>query len=161
MLNTARKLLANPRRAGDELAPNFQVQTLQGESVSLSDLNGKLVVLDFWATWCPPCVASVPELKELTKKYPSDQLVLISMSADTNGEQWRDFIAKRGMDWRQYWDRDGRVRKAFGVDAFPTYLVIDQQGFIRERIVGLNPQETVVSRLRDALRVMLAPNGNG
>jgi thiol-disulfide isomerase/thioredoxin len=151
----ARKLIANPKHAGQEAAPGFKVQTLDGQQISLDQLSGKIVVMDFWATWCPPCRSSVPELKALTKKYSETKVVLISFSADKDQQAWRDFVAKKEMAWPQYWDSDGRVRDAFGVRAFPTYLVIDQDGFIHDRIVGLDPQQSVVARLKDTLREML------
>jgi thiol-disulfide isomerase/thioredoxin len=156
--NYAKKLIADPKRAGDSLAPEFSVETLDGQQISLNQLSGKVVVLDFWATWCPPCRAAVPEFKELTKKYPPSKLVLVSFSADSDQQAWRDFISKHDMEWPQYWDKDGRIRKAFAVNAFPTYFVIDQEGFIRERIVGLNPQMSVVGRVKDALQTMLPAN---
>ncbi|HXQ27139.1 MAG TPA: redoxin domain-containing protein [Candidatus Acidoferrales bacterium] len=153
----AKKLIASPKSADEALAPEFKVQTLDGEEISLEQLAGKIVVMDFWATWCPPCVSSVPELKALTKKYPSSKLVLISFSADNDEQAWRQFISKKDMEWPQYWDHDGRIRAAFGVQAFPTYLVIDPQGFIQQRIVGLNPQQSVVARLKDTLQAMFPP----
>ena len=124
---------------------------MQGQDISLRQLVGKTVVLDFWATWCPPCRESVPELKELTRKYPSGLLVVISISADEEEKKWRDFIAKKGMDWPQYLDSDHGMRKLFAVNSFPTYLVIDGEGVVRKRIVGLNPQESVIHRLKDEL----------
>ncbi len=151
----ARKLIDKPKEAGRDLAPNFEVKTVRGDSIALKDLEGKVVVMDFWATWCPPCRESVPELKALTRKYPQDKLELISFSADNDEQAWRNFIANKQMDWEQYWDSDGRIRDEFGVKAFPTYLVIDPNGFIYERIVGLNPQMTVVGRLKDTLRTIL------
>lgn len=151
----ARKLMAHPEEAGLALAPDFKVETLDGQQISLDQLGGKIVVMDFWATWCSPCRNSVSELKDLTKKYPSSKLVLISFSADQNQQAWRDFISKKNMEWPQYWDHDGQIRKEFAVNAFPTYIVIDPDGFIHERIVGLNPQESVVYRLKNTLRVML------
>ncbi|HVP49975.1 MAG TPA: redoxin domain-containing protein, partial [Candidatus Bathyarchaeia archaeon] len=101
--DAANQLLANPRTGREPLAPEFQVTTLQGETLSLKQLSGKIVVLDFWATWCPPCRASVGELKELTKKYP-DTVELISVSADEKEGQWRDFVASKKMTWPQYID---------------------------------------------------------
>jgi thiol-disulfide isomerase/thioredoxin len=151
----AKKLIANPRRAGDQLALSFSVRTLDGQQISLDQLAGKIVVLDFWATWCGPCRESVPELKALAKKYSSSELALVSFSADTDQQAWKNFISKHDREWPQYWDGDGRIRNQFGVNAFPTYLVLDQAGFIRERIAGLNPQLTVVGRLKDALKAML------
>jgi peroxiredoxin len=154
----ARKLQANPRRAREEYAPDFQVTTIKGQTVSSADFRGKVVVLDFWTTWCPPCRASVPEIKELSRKYPSDKLVVLSVSADKDDKQWREFIEKKNMDWLQYRDEDGHVLRAMGVHAFPTYLVIDTEGVIRERIVGENPQQSISGKLKDKLQKML-PQG--
>jgi thiol-disulfide isomerase/thioredoxin len=157
----ARSLIADPRRVGEPFAPDFQVTTIQGENLELSKLAGKVVVLDFWATWCPPCVAGVPELQALVKKYPRDQLVLISISADRNEQQWRTFIAKKQMEWAQYWDSDHRIIDLFGIRAFPTYLVIDKGGVIRQRVVGTNPKTSVASRLKPILKALLQPNTEG
>jgi peroxiredoxin len=151
----AKKLIAKPKESGRALAPDFEVRTLTGDTITLNDLAGKVVVMDFWATWCPPCRASVPELKALTQKYPHDKLVVISFSADNDEQAWKTFIANKNMDWAQYWDHDGRVRDKFGVNAFPTYLVIDPDGFVYDRIVGLNPQLSVVGRLKDTLKTIL------
>lgn len=154
----ARKLQANPRRAREEFAPDFQVTTIKGQTISSADFRGKVLVLDFWATWCPPCRASVPEIKELTRKYPSDKLVVLSVSADRNDKQWREFIERQNMDWLQYRDEDGHVLRAMGVHVFPTYLLIDPEGVIRERIVGENPHQSISGQLKDKLKTML-PQG--
>ena len=154
MASEARLMLADPRRGRENFAPDFEVNTLQGQRVSLKELSGRIVVLDFWATWCPPCRASVPELKELTKKYPTEKLVLISVSADKDEAAWREFVAKKNMDWSQYRDADERVLKAFSIHSFPTYLVIDGDGIIKQRFTGMNPQESVVHRLKATLGQM-------
>jgi thioredoxin-like negative regulator of GroEL len=127
-------LLRNPRRAREDYAPEFSVTTIHGEQVSLNGLAGKFVVLDFWATWCPPCRASVGELKELTRKYPRERVVLISVSADKEEDKWRDY----------------------GIHAFPTYIVIDTEGIVRQRIVGENPQQSIVARLKSVLLTLTA-----
>src|SRR5262249_30516641 len=145
---------ANPRRGREEFAPAFSLTTLQGQSMSLKDLGGRIVVIDFWATWCPPCRESVPELKEVVRKNPSDKLVLISVSADDYEQAWRNFIARKNMDWPQYRDSNKKIRESFHVNAFPTYLVIDGDGMVRQRIVGLNPQQSVVTRLKETLARM-------
>ncbi len=150
----AQKLLADPRRGRESFAPEFQVKALRGEEVSLQQFAGKVLVMDFWATWCPPCRESVGELKELTKKYSADKLVLISVSADKDDSAWREFVDKKHMEWLQYRDSDHQLLDSFGIHAFPTYLVIDGDGIIRTRITGLNPQESVVHRLRATLEQM-------
>jgi thiol-disulfide isomerase/thioredoxin len=154
MKDEAEKLMANPKRGREEFAPEFHLTTMQGQEMSLQALAGRVVVMDFWATWCPPCRESVPELKELTKKYPADKLVLISVSADKNENEWREFVAKKKMDWAQYRDSNGKILHAFDIHSFPTYLVIDGDGAIKERIHGLDPQESVVHRLKETLGQM-------
>lgn len=151
MAGMARLILADPRRGREEFAPEFEINTLQGQQVSLKQLGGRVVVLDFWATWCEPCRESLPELKELSKKYPSEKLTLISVSADDDEKAWREFVGKKNMDWAQYRDADKKIRTAFGIHAFPTYLVIDGEGMIKERFTGFNPQETMVHRLKATL----------
>lgn len=150
----AQKLLADPRRGRETFAPDFQVKALRGEQVSLQQFTGKVLVMDFWATWCPPCRESVGELKELTKKYSADKLVLISVSADKDDGAWREFVDKKHMEWLQYRDSDQQLLDSFEIHAFPTYLVIDGDGIIRTRITGLNPRESVVHRLRATLEQM-------
>jgi len=154
-----RALLVNPRRAREDYAPEFSVTTLRGDTISLNALAGKFVVLDFWATWCPPCRASVGELKELTRKYPRDRVVLISVSADKEEDKWREFVAKKEMDWDQYRDPAGDLQRTFGIHAFPTYIVIDPEGIIRQRIVGENPQQSIVARLKSVLTTLTADKG--
>jgi len=150
----AKLMLADPRKGREEIAPDFQFKTLPGNELSLSGVAGKVLVMDFWATWCPPCRESVPELKALTRKYPADKLVLVSVSADSDENAWRDFVAKKNMDWGQYRDTDHKVLEAFQIHAFPTYLVIAGDGIVKQRIVGLNPQQSVVYRLRETLGSM-------
>lgn len=148
----AKLILADPRRAGEEFAPDFRLTRVSGQELSLKQLAGKIVVLDFWATWCPPCRESVPELRYLTRKYDPAKLVLISISADDSETAWHQFISENKMDWPQYRDSDKRLINAFTVRAYPTYLVIDGDGIITNRIIGANPQESVVSQLLAILR---------
>jgi peroxiredoxin len=132
----ALKLIENPRRAREAFAPDFSVTTSEGEYISLEDLRGKVVVLDFWGTWCPPCVASVPALRDLHKRYAKEKsFVMISISSDGIEEKWKDFILKNQMDWPQYLDRGHKVQQAFDVRAFPTYIVLDHEGIVRYRTV--------------------------
>jgi thiol-disulfide isomerase/thioredoxin len=154
LVRQAELLISNPRRAREWFAPEFSVSTLQGQTLSLHELAGKIVVLDFWATWCPPCRESLPEIKDLLKKYPREKLVVVSISADEKEAEWKNFVAKKGMDWPQVLDGDERMRNTFHVHAFPTYLVIDGEGVVRERIVGTDPQQSVAYRLRDTLKGM-------
>ncbi|HEY5837768.1 MAG TPA: redoxin domain-containing protein [Pyrinomonadaceae bacterium] len=133
----ARKIIENPRRAREPFAPDFSITTSEGEYISLDDLKGKVVLLDFWGTWCPPCVASLPALRTLNKKFTkSEKFVLLGISSDGDEDKWSNFIVKQEMVWPQFLDRQRAVQRAFRVSAFPTYIVLDHEGVIRFRTSG-------------------------
>jgi peroxiredoxin len=132
----AKKLVENPRRARENFAPDFSFTSADGEYITLEDLKGKVVMLDFWGTWCPPCVASVPELRNLYRRYSKEQFVLIGISSDFDEAKWRDFTGKNRMLWPQYRDTDRRILEAFSIRAFPTYIIIDHEGILRFQSTG-------------------------
>jgi peroxiredoxin len=133
----ARKIIANPRRAREPYAPEFSITTSEREYIALEDLLGKVVLLDFWGTWCPPCVASVPSLRNLYKRHAKEPwFVMIGISSDTEELKWRGFIEKNQMVWPQYLDRDRRIARAFDIRVFPTYVLIDHEGILRFRGSG-------------------------
>ena len=135
---TARKLAANPRRARENYAPDFSFTSSDGEYITLDDLKGKVVMLDFWGTWCPPCVASVPELRNLYKRYSNNpSFVLIGISSDHDESAWREFTGKNKMIWPQYRDKDRHIAEAFNIRAFPTYVIIDHEGILRFQSIGV------------------------
>lgn len=137
-VENARKMAANPRRARENYAPDFSFTSLSGEQVSLDSLQGKVVLLDFWGTWCGPCVESVPDLRQLHKKYANEpSFVLIGISSDRDDKVWREFTEKNKMAWPQYRDKDGKILRAFRVGSFPTYVILDHEGIIRHRSVGM------------------------
>jgi thiol-disulfide isomerase/thioredoxin len=134
---TAQKLAANPRRARENYAPDFSFTSSEGEHITLDDLKGKVVMLDFWGTWCPPCVASVPELRNLYRRYSREStFVLIGISADFDDAVWRDFTDRNRMVWPQYRDRDRRLGNVFNINALPTYIIIDHEGILRFQSSG-------------------------
>jgi len=146
----ARKMVENPRRAREPFAPDFSITTSEGE-YTLDELKGKVVLLDFWGTWCPPCVESVPGLRDLNKKLAKESsFVMISVSSDGDEDKWKDFIAKEKMVWVQYLDRDRKVQRAFRVDRFPTYIILDPDGVIRYRSYGMSVAKE--ASLEDAVK---------
>lgn len=148
---TARKLAENPRRARENYAPDFSFTSLQGEHITLDDLRGKVVVLDFWGTWCPPCVESVPELRNLHKRYSKEpSFVLIGISSDGDEQEWKQFTEKNRMVWPQYRDRDRKILSAFNIRAFPTYILIDHEGIVRFQSTGFSWMRS--ANLDDAIR---------
>jgi len=143
--SSARKLAENPRRARENYAPDFSFVSSEGEHIALEDLRGKVVVLDFWATWCPPCLDSIPAIRNMYKKFSQEQssFVLIGISADSEEDVWREFTVKNKMIWPQYRDRDRRIQRAFRVSAFPTYVVIDHEGIVRFQSEGASWEHSV------------------
>jgi peroxiredoxin len=129
---SAARLIENPRRAREAYSPNFSLTTADGEFVSLEDLHGKVLLLDFWGTWCPPCVASVPAVRDLQRRFAKEpQFKMISVSCNDDEAKWRGFIDKNQMVWTQYLDRDHHVQRAFGVHEFPFYILVDAEGIVR------------------------------
>jgi peroxiredoxin/Tfp pilus assembly protein PilF len=128
---TAKKFIADPRRARDFFAPEFSFTTYDGEYVSLEDLKGKVVLVDFWATWCPPCVTAVPGLKRLHERMKDQPFVILGISADRSREAWQAFIVGKSLKWHHYFDERGQLARSFNIEAFPTYLLLDHEGIVR------------------------------
>ena len=150
----AAKLIENPRRAREAFAPDFSITTADGEYLTLDDLHGKVVLLDFWGTWCPPCVASVPALRDLQKRFSKEsQFKMISVSNNDPEERWRDFIQKNQMVWTQYLDRDHHVSRTFEVHSYPTYILLDAEGIVRYRRISSSWEHT--GDLPDAIKQYL------
>jgi thiol-disulfide isomerase/thioredoxin len=149
----ARRMVANPLRARSPFAPDFSFTTAQNQSLSNAVLRGKVVLVDFCGTWCPPCRASVPALRDLNKKYAGKPFQLVSVSSDDDEDVWKTFIKAEHMDWSQYIDLPGEVLHAFKVDSFPTFIVLDKDGVIRFRQSGEGPETE--SELEDAINKYL------
>lgn len=131
-----RRIIENPRREREFYTPDFAITTLDGRHIDSDDLLGKVVLLDFWSTWCGPCRASLPDLKSTARHFAKDGLIVISISADHDEATWREFVAKEKMEWPQYIDSDSKMRRLFSVHAFPTYMIIDSEGIIQPIVVG-------------------------
>jgi thiol-disulfide isomerase/thioredoxin len=131
-----------------EPVPAFTLHTLDGKTVTLDSLKGKVALLDFWATWCVPCRKALPEIKELRQKNAGQPLVVVSVSADEDRKLVEDFVRKNGMDWPQAWDGKGTViGGVFGVNNLPTYVLIDATGRVAYGQRGWAPMSS--ARLLD------------
>lgn len=120
-----------------EAAPDFQLQTLDGKSLKLADASGKVVLLNFWATWCGPCRVEIPELIELQKRY-SGSLQIISLLVDVDDvEDAKKFVRSAGINYPVAVATDDMRIRYGGVSALPTLFVLDTQGRIVQKHVGL------------------------
>jgi peroxiredoxin len=117
-------------------APDFTLASANGDSISLSSLRGKYVLVDFWASWCPDCRKTNPQLVALFQKYKDKNFTLLSVSIDEDPDRWKAAIEKDGLVWSQVIDVKGwqsEVAKTYAVQWIPTGILIDPQGIILAR----------------------------
>ncbi len=113
-----------------EPAPDFTLTNIEGKKVSLNEYRGKYVLIDFWAYWCIPCIATFPKLKEIREMYPEDTLVLLSISTDRNYDKWVAAVEKHKLPWPQLIDDDTDVSNTYAVTAIPHLLLVSPEGTI-------------------------------
>jgi thiol-disulfide isomerase/thioredoxin len=120
------------------MAPPFTITTIDGKQVSLDSLAGKVVLIDFWATWCGPCREALPHIRDIAHRFQEQPLVVISISLDKDEGKWKEFVAKNQMTWLQYRDGsfNGAIAKSFGVNAIPATFTIDADGVLEDQHVG-------------------------
>ena len=142
-------LLANAKSEMiTDVAPDFTLYTLEGDEVKLSDYLGKVVILDFWATWCPPCRKGIPDLIFIQNEY-KDDLVVIGISLDQPATQNKlvPFIKSYGINYPIVLGNI-EVSAAYGnIQAIPTSFIIDQEGNIINKHIGLVPKSTLVEEI--------------
>jgi len=134
----AERYVGNIELARERMAPAFAVTTMDGKRVSLDDLKGKVVLLDFWASWCGPCREALPDMKKLAQKFQGQPFTILSVSLDDDPKKWQDFVAKNEMTWLNYRDGGftGPIATLFGVDAIPHTFTIDADGVLRDEHIG-------------------------
>ena len=145
----ALRFIAEPDLARARMAPAFMITTLDGQRVSLDGFQGKVVLLDFWATWCGPCRAALPHMQELAKKFHGQPLVILSVSLDNDEQKWKDFVTKNEMTWLQYRDGGfkGPIASLFGVEAIPQTFTIDADGVLQDQHIGDASLEGKIKKL--------------
>ncbi|MFQ5520026.1 MAG: redoxin domain-containing protein, partial [Candidatus Methylomirabilia bacterium] len=119
-----------------EPAPGFTLSTPDGKTASLSDFSGKIVFLNFWATWCPACREEMPSMERLWSQFQSKGLVILAVDMEESREQVRRFIEVHGLTFPTLLDSDGRVSARYGIRFIPTTVVIDRGGRMIARVIG-------------------------
>ena len=132
------RYIQRPELARARLAPAFRVKTIDGKLVSMDELHNKVVLIDFWATWCGPCKEALPGLKKIAQKFQGEPFIVISVSLDDDETKWKDFVAKNNMDWVQYRDGgwNGMMSRLFQVRAIPHTFTIDADGVLQDERIG-------------------------
>ncbi|MCS6830928.1 MAG: redoxin family protein [Armatimonadota bacterium] len=143
-----------PSLKGQE-APDFTLTDMEGNEVSLSSLRGKVVFLDFWATWCPPCKASLPHTQALSQheKAQSGDLVVLAVNAREELDKVKKFMQDNSYTFRVLMDKEGAVLNAYKVQGIPTFVLIDREGKIAWVQVGFAPgsEKQMEEAVRQAL----------
>lgn len=134
-------------------APDLAWPTLDGDTLRLADLEGRLVLVNVWATWCPPCIAEIPDLADLYRDLHDDGLTIVGLSIDGRGaDVVRPFAEQHPMPYPVVLDPTSSTTDALGgVHSLPTTFLIDQDGQIVNVFVGLFPAEEMYDPLRDML----------
>lgn len=118
-------------------APNFTLQGLDGRMVSLSDYRGKVVLLNIWATWCPPCVAEIPSLDKLYKMFRDEDFELLAVSVDEGGKRdVENFMKNKNMSFPVLLDPSGGIQRLYRTSAVPESFIIRKDGTVDNKIVG-------------------------
>jgi peroxiredoxin len=118
-------------------APDFTLPARGGGTLRLASLRGRVVVLNFWATWCPPCVAEMPSLERLHRALGQDGLAVLGVSVDEDDEALARFVAKAGLTFPILRDPGGAVAwNAYGTASYPATFVIDASGRIQDSYLG-------------------------
>ncbi len=131
-------------------APAFTLEDLQGKKVALADFKGEVVVLDFWATWCPPCRREIPDFITLQKEYADRGVQIVGVALD-EFPKVQAFVRDNGMNYPVLMGTDAVVAQYGGIEGIPTTFIIDRQGKIVERFEGFRPKATFEEAIKRLL----------
>ena len=138
--------------AGDR-APKFSITTESGQKVSHTDFGGKLLVLNFWATWCPPCVEEMPSLNEFARTIQPQGVVVLGVSIDRNEKAYRDFLARHQLSFQVARDPEESISSTYGTFKWPETYVIDREGKVVQKYVG--PRDWTDPQIMNSIKALL------
>lgn len=151
-----RTSIPNQPTGSGKIAPDFTLTDLAGQSVKLSDFKGKIVVLNFWASWCPPCKAEMPDLEQIAQDFRSspDRILLAVNLTDGTREKEsdaRNYVTNNHFSMRVLLDHKGQIADDYGITGIPATFIIDRQGNIYQTIKGSTNRATILGYI-DQLR---------
>ena len=162
----AEHFAANPELATHQMAPAFEVTALDGSKFNLDAMGGRVVLIDFWATWCGPCNEELPHMKKIAKEFAGQPLVILSVSWDSDDATWKEFIQKNEMTWMQYRDADHKLTNEFGINEIPHYFTIDSDGVLTSEMMGSGSDvegklKKLIAKAREAQAAQSTMSGVG
>jgi thiol-disulfide isomerase/thioredoxin len=158
----AMRFIGNMDLARARMAPPFEVTTMDGQKLSMDELQGKVVLMDFWATWCQPCREALPHIRKIADKFHDEPLIVLSVNVDNDENKWKSFVAENHMTWSQYFDAGfgGPIAKMFDVHAIPHTFTIDADGIVQDEKVGDASIEGKLKKLLARARELQAAERN-
>lgn len=127
--------LASP--AGGDQAPSFEAVALTGDTINLSDYEGQVVMLNFWATWCPPCRAEMPAIQSAYSERHDEGFMVLAINASESAETIAPFVQMIGMEFPVLMDLSGRLQRQFAIQSYPTSIFIDGTGQVYAQHSGM------------------------
>lgn len=127
-------------------APDFTLTALEGTTVRLSDLRGRPVMVNFWASWCPPCKEEMPGFEQVWRKVRGEGVMFLGISRE-DASTIRDFVTKGGYDWTFLLDPEDRAYKSYQVTGFPESYFVDKEGILRDKVIGPMTVDMLEKRL--------------
>jgi cytochrome c biogenesis protein CcmG, thiol:disulfide interchange protein DsbE len=117
-------------------APEFTVTADNGQQISTSNFGGKLLVLNFWATWCPPCIEEIPSLNEFQRRFAGSGVVVLGVSVDKDEKAYRTFLDKAGLSFLTARDPQHKISAEYGTFLYPETYLIDAKGKVVQKIIS-------------------------
>jgi len=137
---------------GDK-APDFSLKSVDGKTVNLSDYKGKVVIIDFWATWCGPCRRGIPDLVSIQKEFKNDLVIIgISLDAEKTIKDVPGFVKSYSINYPIVYGDEKVVMDYGGIQSIPTAFVIDKKGNVVDRHIGLVSKDTYVNKIKELLK---------
>lgn len=134
-------------------APDFTLQSSTGENVRLAEQRGQVVMLNFWASWCAPCLKEMPLLDEMSKRYSSAGFVLFGVNVEEDNTDAKKLLKKLGVTFPILFDTESKASSLYNVDSMPTTVMIDKKGVIRYVNRGYKPGDE--NKYRDQIRELI------
>jgi peroxiredoxin len=138
--------------AGDN-APSFSIATESGLKISHKDFGGKLLVLNFWATWCPPCVEEMPSLNQFAQAMAPSGVVVLGVSVDKNERLYREFLQRQQLEFKVARDPEENISSSYGTFKWPETYVINREGKVVQKYIG--PRNWTDPEIVNSIRALL------
>jgi len=128
------------------LAPDFQLQDVDGKSVALGNLQDKPLLLNFWATWCPPCRSEMPYIQQVYDEWSDKGLVVLAINVGESSAKVKEFMQSYGLSFPVLLDTKEKVTQIYNIGGIPTTFFIDRDGIIQVKIIGAFPSKAAIEK---------------